>query len=251
MFSGPVPGASRRARTACTAHGPTRWRRREWPQERVRRGDWSGRSARGTRRRRCTGCAASSTRRSVVPARRGGRATRRSPAWRCCDSRRASAGSHDALVHRGGRARPIRRPRRQLLAAVVEIELAAGDAEAAATRGRRADRANALVDAMPIAAGLAARVRRGGAHSRRAIRGGARAELRAAWRAAGARHAVRGGPVPRAHGAGVAALGDEDIGFDGPRGGAGRVRSSSGPCPTCSRSTRCRAERRRRRTRHR
>ncbi len=93
--------------------------------------------------------------------------------------------------------------RRQLLVAVVEIELAAGD-RAAARHAADELHAAAIDRREPDAAGARGAMRRSGAP-----RGGGRERSagRAARRmavAAGARHALRGGPLPRARGDGVA-----------------------------------------------
>ena len=171
-------------------------------QERVR----AGRLVRRVRRVVPGGRGASPARRvrrggAVVPPRRGGRlpaaarpgaaATRTGPG-----AGRTGAGARGGRAGRSG-------DQTALLVAVVEIELAAGDAAAAREAADELTRRRA-VDADAHGAGARGAVRRGGAH-RGGRRGGcARRVARRLADPAGARHAVRGGPVPGAHGAGVA-----------------------------------------------
>ena len=84
-----------------------------------------------TSRARSTGCAGTSPRPRPPTARRAGAGASRSPAWRCCGWRRATSDAAAAAIRRALAEASERPQRARLLPACVEILLAAGDAEAA------------------------------------------------------------------------------------------------------------------------
>ena len=125
-FTGHLPGPPRGAHAAArrvaggAAGGAAGRRALPAGSERARR-----RPRPSTGRARSIACAASSRRPRRPTARRAGAAASRSPAWRCCGSRRATAAGRGGRdPPRAGRDAPSRPAARALLPACVEIMLA-------------------------------------------------------------------------------------------------------------------------------